>query len=182
MTLTQAQRDLALANVGGAPGVLVSGVVWLVAGAVWMRAGVAAGFAALFVGGMLIVPIALLIARVARAPQLGKGNPLERLGLEATVVLFAGLAVAYALLDAAPGLVFPVMALTIGARYFSFRTLYGDPLYWLLGGLLAAAGTLALFAAVAWPGNVAVVVGGVEVALAAILFVRHRATSRVAVR
>lgn len=171
MDFKTAQDDLSAAYVGGAPGVLVSGLVWFVAGGVWLYAGLRPGFFALFFGGMAIVPLGLAIARALRAPKVDPGNPLQRLGLESTFILFAGILIAYGLLRAAPALVFPVMAITIGARYFVFRTLYDEPLFWALAAALIAVGGAAV-AGVGWPGNLAFVVGAVEVLFWLALFRR----------
>ena len=176
MDLKLAQREVAIANLGGAPGVLVSGIAWLVAGGVWLRADVTAAFAVLFVGGMLIVPVSLLVSQtLARAPKASPDNPLNQLGIESTVILFAGIFVAYCLLRAAPGLVFPVMAITIGARYFVFRTIYGQVLYWGLGTALLMLGVGASLGWFVLPGNLALATGIVEVGFSAVLFFRHRA-------
>lgn len=114
MDLKTAQNDMANAYVNGAPGVAVSGLAWIVAGLVWMRAGIQTGFTALFIGGMLIVPLSLVAARLLfRAPKPAKDNPLERLALESTFTLFAGIVIAYGLLQVAPAAAFPIMAIII---------------------------------------------------------------------
>ncbi len=173
MEFGAAQRALIAGNAGGAPGVLVSGVVWLIAGWVYVQLGIGSAFAALFLGGMLIVPLSLAIARgILRAPKVPPGNPLERLGLESTFYLFGALLVGYGLLHVTPKLVFPVLAILIGARYFVFRTLYDEVVYWLLAVLLILAGALALTGVVAWPGTVSFVVGVTEIVVAMFLFVR----------
>ncbi len=137
MDVDAAQRDIAATHAGGAPGVFVSGVAWFTAGLVGLRHGPQAAFAVLFLGGMLIVPGSLLIERVLfNAGRSASGNPLERLGLESTAVLFAGILIAFALLRAAPDLAFPALAVAVGARYFAFRTIYGDVAYWVLGAAL----------------------------------------------
>lgn len=175
MDFRVAQRELAGAHVGGAPGVFVSGLVWLLAGLVWVRMGGKHAFAALFVGGMLIVPASLALSRfVFDAPKLSRGNPLERLGLEGTFVLFAGILISYGSLQPAPALAIPALAVTIGARYFAFRTLYDEWLYWLLGALIAATGTLASLGLVPIPGNLALAVGVIEISFAAVLLFRWK--------
>ncbi len=123
---------------------------------------------------MLIMPLAIIISRtVFRAPKLGSGHPLERLGLESTFLLFAGILVAYAALRAAPQSVFPILATTIGARYLVFRTIYAEPLYWLLATALIAVGGSTLLYAIVWPVDLAVIVGCVEVAFAAALLYHY---------
>lgn len=172
--LAAARRDLSRAYAGGAPGVFVSGLVWLVAGSVWQLHGTMAAFAALFVGGMAIHPLGLLIGRLFfPAPKATVGKPLETLAVEATIPLFVGVLIAWVLLVRAPDLAIPVFASIVGARYFLFRTMYGDIAYWALGGafLLIAAPTLFGFA---WPVNIAFLIGGVELIFAASILRRWR--------
>ncbi len=63
------------------------------------------------------------------------------------------------------------MALTIGARYAVFRSVYGDARYWPFGAVITALGAVAGLGHL--PANLALAVGSVELALAAILFA-HR--------
>ena len=166
MQIAAAQSDMSRAHVHGAPGVFVSGAVWLIAGVLWDRQDVVAGFYALFVGGMLIFPVSLLISRaVFRAPRTTPGNPLERLALESTFILFLGILLAYCFLRAAPELAFPAMAVSIGVRYLIFRTVYGSPVWWVLGGALAIVGALTALAVVTLPVNLALIVGVIEVVM-----------------
>ena len=171
MQIAAAQQDLSKAYVQGAPGVFVSGLVWLIAGALWQTRDLATGFAALFVGGILIFPVSTLLCRlVFRAPTATRGNPLERLALESTFVLFAGIFLAWCFLQVAPELAFPAMAVAIGVRYFIFRTVYGNAAYWGLGALLAMAGALVALNVVALPINLAVLVGVIEIVLSLVVF------------
>ena len=173
--LTAAQHDLSQAYAGGAPGVLVSGLVWLVAGAVWQLHGINAAFAALFFGGMAIHPLGVLIERIAfRAPKATIGKPLEMLAIEATIPLFVGVMIAWVLLVRAPDLAIPTFAAIVGARYFLFRTMYGDIAYWVLGAAILAAAGVAMFG-IRLPLNLGFVVGIIELAAAAWIFQRWRA-------
>ncbi|HEV2597551.1 DUF7010 family protein [Sphingopyxis sp.] len=175
--LSAAQQDLARAYAGGAPGVLVSGLVWLIAGAVWQLHGTMAAFAALFFGGMAIHPLGVLVERIAfHAPKATIGKPLEALAIEATFPLFAGVLIAWVLLVRAPDLAIPVFAAIVGTRYFLFRTMYGEIAYWALGGafLLIAAPTLF---GVAWPVNIGFLIGVAELIFAALILQRWRRRS-----
>ena len=172
--LTAAQRQMDAGYIGGAPGVLTSGLAWLVAGFAWLRYGIDIGFATLFVGGMLIVPGALLIAKLAGAPPVAPANPLNRLAIESTVVLFAALLIGYLLLRAEPALTFPALAIVIGARYFSFRTLYGSALFWALGAAMGGAGTLAALGWLPPVINLALLVGAIESVFAAMIWFGRR--------
>ena len=173
--LTAAQHDLSQAYAGGAPGVLVSGLVWLIAGIVWQLHGINAAFAALFFGGMAIHPLGILIERIAfRAPKATIGKPLETLAIEATIPLFVGVMIAWVLLVRAPGLAIPSFAAIVGARYFLFRTLYGEVAYWMLGGAILLIAGVAMFG-IRPPLNLSFIVGIVEVIGAAVLLPRWRA-------
>lgn len=173
--LAAAQQDLARAYAGGAPGVLVSGLVWLIAGTVWQLHGTSAAFAALFIGGMAIHPLALLIERIAfNAPKPTIGKALETLGIEATILLFAGLMIAWILLVRAPDLAISTFAAIIGARYVLFRTMYGDIAYWALGGAILLVAGLALFG-FDLPLNLGFLVGAIELVAAAAILFRWRA-------
>ncbi|MHA4838817.1 DUF7010 family protein [Sphingopyxis sp. MSC1_008] len=172
--LAAAQHDLARAYAGGAPGVLVSGVVWLIAGTVWQLHGTTAAFAALFFGGMAIHPLGVLIERVAfKAPKASIGKPLETLAIEATIPLFVGVLIAWILLVRAPDLAIPTFAAIIGARYFLFRTMYGEIAYWALGAAILLVAALALFG-IGLPLNLGFVVGIIEFAAAAVILQRWR--------
>jgi len=171
MQIATAQQDLSKSYVRGAPGVFVSGITWLVAGGVGQAYDLATGFTALFVGGILIFPVSTLLCRVIfRAPKASPGNPLERLALESTFILFAGIFLAWCFLQVAPQLAFPAMAVAIGVRYFVFRTVYGNPIYWVLGASLAAVGVLAAMNVVTLPINLAVLIGAIEIVLSLVVF------------
>ena len=174
-SLAVLQRRLGEAYADGAPGVLVSGMVWLAAGIVARSQGISSGFTALFIGGMLIQPLSVLVARAGfRTPKATAPNPLERTAIESTFALFAGLFVAYLLLRTAPALVFPVVALAIGTRYFVFRTLYGNAVFWALGGAILIVATVAALG-LALPGAIcAIAVGAVEIGFAILILVRRR--------
>ncbi|MGH6696741.1 DUF7010 family protein [Sphingopyxis sp.] len=174
-SLTAAQQDLARAYASGAPGVLVSGLVWLIAGTVWQLHGTMAAFAALFIGGMAIHPLAVLIERIVfRGPKATIGKALETLAIEATIPLFVGVLVAWILLVRAPDLAIPVFAAIVGARYFLFRTMCGEMAYWVLGGAILLVAALALFG-IALPVNLGFLVGIVELIAAAWILRRWRA-------
>lgn len=176
MDFRDAQRDIAAAYVNGAPGVLVSGIVWLAAGFVEPYQGTLTAFAVLFFGGMLIFPVSTLLSRMLfGAPTTMEGNPLERLGFESTVMLFAGILLGYVALNLVPQLTFPAIAVAIGARYFTFRTMYDDVTYWLLGGIIALIGTADMISPVPLPAGTLLLVGMTECLFAAVLLNRWKA-------
>ena len=174
---------------GGAPGLLASALVWFAAAGVAARTSgfhdsvdsvalagsIQPAVLTLFGGGALIHPAAVLGARALGRPGAHTpANPLGRLALETTGLLFCGLAIAYGVARVAPAAFFPAMLLVIGGRYLTFATLYGLRHYWACGAALAiAGGTLAATGA----PMVAGALGGalIELAFAALVFaaIRH---------
>ncbi len=171
MEVSEAQRDLRRAYVGGGPGAMVSGAVWLAAAVAAARLGPSRAFAVLFFGGMLIFPLSTLVCRFAFGrPREDGVNPLGRVALESTVAMIGGLVVAW--FAVAPGFVFAAAAIAVGTHYAAFATVYGDRLYWLLAGVIAGVGLLVIFPVFALPGGTIVAVGCVELIFGAVLTIR----------
>lgn len=170
MDIKTAQAECRRSFVGGGPGVVVSGLLWLAAAVVLMRAQTAAAFATLFFGGMLIVPIATIIERqVFRRAPVSKENALAAIGFETVFAMIGCLIAAYLLLAHAPALVFAVAAIAIGTRYFTFSTLYGNRIFYGLGGLIAAIGAVGIWGPVEIPGGTVLAVAVTELAFGVIL-------------
>jgi hypothetical protein len=173
MTIDEAQRDLRRAYVGGGPGVFVSGLVWLAAAMVEWQSGIEPAFATLFLGGMLIFPFSALACRfLFKRAKEGADNKLAAIGLESTVAMIGGLLAAWLFLPLEPAHVFPIAAIAVGTHYAAFRTLYGDASFWVLGGLITAAGLLGLFAGEPIPGGTILAVGAIELVFAVLLTFR----------
>jgi hypothetical protein len=164
------QHAMRYAHYDGAPGVLVSGLVWLIAALVCHLAGVQRGVWTLLIGGMLIHPLSLVLTRkMGRPAATGKGNPLNQLAMASTVWLIVCCAMAYGLFLFMPGLFFPAMMATVGSRYLVFASMYGRPVFLVMGISLILAGVLALFLAIA-PVAAAAIGGLVEVLFAVFVF------------
>lgn len=174
LTFAAAQADMRRAYAGGVIGIMVSGTVWLVAGAVaWLRTPQIA-IIALLVGGVLIHPLAVLLAKASgRSGAHEKGNPLAQLSGEATGWMLLGIGLAYFLSLWRLDLFFPVMLLTIGGRYLTFATIYGMRLYWAFGMVLAAAGMLLATQATAFATG-AFAGGVIEMVFAALIHANLR--------
>jgi hypothetical protein len=141
MLISDAQQDLRRAYVGGGPGVIISGLVWLVATWTLHNRGVSVGFAALFFGGMLIFPLTKLVCRALfRRENESSSNPFGLTVLECTIAMIGGLFAAWLFLSSNPALVFPLAAVAVGTHYFIFKTAYGNHLFWLLGAVVTAIG------------------------------------------
>ena len=171
MHLGEAQRDMRRAYVNGGVGIFVSGVVWATAGLVTLNASLGAGMAALFFGGMAIHPLSLLLAKIVyRRGKVRAPNPMEMLALQSTAFLIIGLVVAYLVSEAHPDWFFPIALLTVGARYLVFQTVYDMRLYLVLGFILIALASFAIWLGIS-PAFVALAGGGVELLCAALILV-----------
>jgi hypothetical protein len=116
-TLAAAQRDMRSAYLGGAPGVLVSGLVWAVAGCVATWISPERAVWALFAGGMFIHPVAVLCTRLlGRSGRHTPGNPLAGLAMATTFRMIMMLPLAYGVSLLRIDLFFPAMLLVIGGR------------------------------------------------------------------
>jgi hypothetical protein len=171
MHLREAQRDMRRAYVNGGVGIFVSGLVWVIAGAVTLYADLFFGMAALFFGGMLIHPLSLFIARRAfyrgRARSL---NPMAILALQSTAFLIIGLAIAYLVSGTYGDWFFAIALLVVGARYLVFQTVYGMSFYIVLGMVLIAVATVALWMGIT-PAFVAFAGGTIELLCSAFILV-----------
>jgi hypothetical protein len=140
MLIEDAQADMRHAFFGGATGIFASSLAWFVAAGVSQQVSPRAGIVALFLGGMLIHPAAMLFSKLLGRPGVHrKGNPLARLAIASTIWLLLAIPLAFALSFQKPEWFFAAMLLTIGGRYFTFETLYGLRVYWACGAALALA-------------------------------------------
>ena len=141
MLISDAQLDLTRAYVGGGPGVMISGIVWMGATFIQHTQGIGSGFAALFLGGMLIYPLTKLVCRtVFHRESESSSNPLGMTVLECTLAMIGGLFAAWLFLSSKPELVFPLAAIAVGTHYFVFKTAYGERLFWLVAAAVTAIG------------------------------------------
>ena len=177
LTVSQAQANMRDGYLGGAPGVLVSGVVWVIAGVVAVIVSHKAAVFALLIGGAAIHPLSVLLARLlGRRGMHAPGNPMGRMAAEGTFWLLAGIAVAYGMHALRLEWFFPAMLLLIGGRYLTFQTLYGLRIYWVLGGVLCILGVALAMARV--PAPVSAFAGGVvEVIFAGLVFRQARSAA-----
>lgn len=164
------QREMRHAHYDGAPGILVSGLVWIAAALVCYQFGINQAVWTLLIGGALIYPISTMVTKaLGRPAKTSKANALNQLGMASTIWLILCCAMAYGLFLLKPELFFPAMMATIGSRYLVFASMFGRLFFWILGVCLIGAAGLALFAAV--PPVVTVGLGGlIEVLFSFLLF------------
>lgn len=148
-TIADAHRDVRTTFLGGFPGQMVSGLIWLGSSALTTWVSLGAGILALVVGGMFIFPLAQLVLRLmGRRASLAPGNPMKNLAIQSAVII----PVLFPLVGAAtlPRREWfdPAMALVVGAHYFPFVSLYGMRMFLVLGGIMCA---VAVFVATSAP-------------------------------
>lgn len=173
-TITDAQREMRFAYYGGAPGMLTSATAWLVAGLVSVLVSPERAVWALFIGGMLIHPVSVLLAKaLGRSGKHSAGNPLGSLALATTFWLVLSLPLAYAVSLLRIEWFFPAMLFVIGGRYMTFSIIFGTRIYSILGAVLALAGYV-LGRANAAPEVSAFTGAAIEATFAAAVFVAMR--------
>ena len=173
MEIETAQAQARRAYVGGGPGAMISGVVWALAGWVQSIRGTQQAFVVLFIGGMLIFPLARLIARsVFHRENVTSDNRLGWAALESTVAMIGGLFAAWLFLPLNAALVFPLAAIAVGTHYAVFRTVYGDQLFLPLAGLVTCIGFSGIYSRMLSETGVIFLVAVVELAFGAVLTFR----------
>ena len=177
--LDAAQADMRFGYYSGAPGILASAGAWLAAAVVALQASPKQAVWVLFVGGVLIHPVSVLLAKMLGRPgKHASGNPLAALAFSTTLWLIFSLPLAYGASILRIEWFFPAMLLVIGGRYLTFGSLFGMRIYWALGLALAIAGYL-LGSARVLPAVSAFVGAGIETAFAVAVLVlgRHEVRS-----
>ncbi len=145
MKFEEAQKDMNISYFGGATGVFVSGLIWCISGFVALLYSNQSSMLTLFFGGMFIHPLAMLLAKKLKRPGNHKPeNPLGKLALESTIILFVGLFLAFYVATLKIEWFYPIMLMIIGVRYLIFNTLYAAKIYWVLGALLIFSGMLCI--------------------------------------
>ena len=145
MKFEDAQKDMNLAYFAGGPGVLVSGLIWCFAGLVALQYSYQSSMLTLFFGGMFIHPLAMVFSKILkRSGKHDPKNPLGKLALESTIILFVGLFIAFYVAKLQVEWFYPIMLMIIGVRYLVFNTLYGLKVYWILGAFLMLSGVFCI--------------------------------------
>ncbi len=174
MKIDAAQADMRHAYLGGSAGIFASSLAWMSSALVAHFVSPRAGIAALFVGGMLIHPAAILLSKLLGRPgSHAKDNPLAGLAIETTIWLLLAIPLAFLLSFQRIEWFFIAMLATIGGRYFTFSTLYGLRIYWAIGAALALA-AFGLAATNAGAVTVAFAGGVIELVFAGIVFASAR--------
>jgi len=146
MNISQAQKDMRQAYNGGGTGAFVSGLVWILSGIVAIYSSEISALLTFFFGGMLIHPLGIVADKMLhRSGKHQKDNPLAKVALLSTLLIFIGLYIAYVYCQSKSTYFFPIMMLAIGLRYLIFQYLYGLNAYWVFGSTLIVAGIICIF-------------------------------------
>jgi hypothetical protein len=139
--MEQAQHDMRTGYKGGYTGVVVSGLIWTTAGLVAVLDTRPHSVWTLLIGGMLIHPLGIVLNKVLGASGSHQPhNKLGRLAMEGTVWMLMCIPLALLLSLQKTEWFFQAMLMIIGGRYLTFATLFGNRVFWLLGGALGMAG------------------------------------------
>jgi hypothetical protein len=143
MNITESQREMRSAFLGGFAGQLVSGAIWAIAAAVSMISQPKYGMAVLFFASMLIFPLTQLSLRlIGRPATLNKDNSLGDLARQIAFTvplnfLLVGAATLYR-----EDWFFPAAMIVVGTHYLPFIFLYGMWQFGILAGVLVGGGTM----------------------------------------
>lgn len=172
MNFEEFQKDMRVAYLGGGTSIIVSGIIWLISGLAGIYLTQTTSILIFFVGGMLIYPLGLLTAKLLkRSGKHQKNNPLAKLALESTAILFIGLFIAFSVFQIHKLWFFPIMLMIIGVRYLVFQSIYGMKIYWILGLLLIIPGMVCLITN--QPFHLGGIIGGIIELIFGVLIIRQ---------
>lgn len=171
LSLSEGQQgEMRHAHYDGAPGIFVSGVVWVSAAFVCNLIGINQAVWTLLIGGALIHPITIIVTKLlGRSAKTSKTNALNQLAMASTIWLILCCAMAYGLFLLKQELFFPVMMATIGCRYLIFASIFGRLIFWVMGASLIVAANFIFFSGFS-PVIAAGVGGLIEVIFALYVF------------
>ncbi len=171
MDIKEAQNDMRLSYLGGGPGALISGLVWLITGVLAFYYTKETSLIVFFLGGMLIHPMGILLSKLFnRTGKHRENNPLAKLAMESTVILFIGLYISYLAFQTNTDWFFPIMLMMIGVRYLIFQSIYGMQVFWILGLTLIFTGIVCYTSN--QPFQIPAILGGIIELLFAVLIIK----------
>jgi len=141
MLVAEAQREVRLTFLGGFPGQLVSGVLWLVSAALGSAGRIRPAMLALALGGAFIFPLTMLVLRVMGRPSsLSARNPLGGLAMQIAFTIPVSLPLVAAATLHHQNWFYPAFMVVVGAHYLPFVFLYGMWSFAVLAGLMIGGG------------------------------------------
>ena len=141
MHVADAQREVRTTYLGGAPGGIVSGALWLLSAAFATWGERSQAMWTLVLGGPLIFPLTMLLLRATgRRATLSHENPMGGLAMQVAFTIPLSLPIIMAATIARPGWFYPAFMVVIGAHYLPFVFLYGMRAFAVLAALLIGGG------------------------------------------
>ena len=151
MTIEEAQREVRTVFIGGAPGGISSGLIWLASAAAGTWGSTRVAILILVLGGPLIFPIAQLILRLmGRRASLSPGNPMDQLAMQVAFTIPLTLPVVAGAALYRLNWFYPALLIVVGAHYLPFCFLYGMRVFAVLGGLMIVGGLMIGLYASSW--------------------------------
>lgn len=167
MHISDAQREMRSAFLGGFAGQTVAGLIWLAAAVVGTVSAPGTAMAVLFLGSAGIFPLTQAAVRMLGRPgRVSPENGLWPLGAQTAFTVPIGFLLVAAATLLEQTWFFPAAMIVVGAHYLPFVTLYGMRMYAALAAVLVIAGAgLALygpssFTLGAWFTGVVLIVAG----------------------
>ena len=145
--ITESQKEMRSAFLGGFAGQLVSGLIWLGASIISVWSISYYGMAFLFFGSMFIFPLTQLVLRLmGRSAKVSSENGLWALGSQISFTVPINFLLVGAIILYREIWFFPAAMIVVGSHYLPFITLYGMKMFGILGALLILGGAgLALY-------------------------------------
>lgn len=143
MQVADAQREVRLTFLGGFPGQVVSGLLWLLSAGLGTWGSTRQAIVALALGGAFIFPLAQLLLRLMGRPaSLSRENPLGALAAQIAFTIPAALPLIGAATLHQLHWFYPAFMVVVGAHYLPFVFLYGMWTFGLLAILMIAGGVM----------------------------------------
>jgi hypothetical protein len=151
--ISEAQREMRSAFLGGFVGQAVSAVLWIVSAALATWGSPRQAIVFLLISGIFIFPLTKLgLSVIGRSGRVGPGNTLYSLGAQVAFTLPLSLPVVGAATLYRLDWFFPAFMIVLGAHYFPFVFLYGMRMFAALAAILWACGlTLGLWLELPFP-------------------------------
>lgn len=161
MQVTDAQREIRQAYLGGFMGQSVSGLLWLASAGLATWGSPRSAIILLVVGGCFIFPLTRLgLTAIRRPVAITPGNPLNALGMQVAFVLPLSLPVVGAAALYRLDWFYPAFMIVLGAHYLPFVFLYGMKMFAVLTALLVSAGVvLAMYVPASFPAGAWITAG-----------------------
>lgn len=141
MQVSEAQREVRITFLGGFPGQMVSGLLWLVSAGLGSTGRIRPAILVLVVGGMFIFPLTMLVLRLMGRPSsLSPHNPLGSLAMQIAFTIPLSLPLIGAAALHQLNWFYPAFMVVVGAHYLPFVFLYGMRTFAVLAGVLIVGG------------------------------------------